>query len=95
MQNNILDAITLVNAFLATPGSSNWNPNVDINGDGIVAQLRCHNTFRPLQPTLSITVFLCVLGSKRELVGLKRYLNKNSCMFKIDKNYVERWENEG
>jgi hypothetical protein len=33
---NILDAIQLSNAFLATPGSSNWNPNADINGDGIV-----------------------------------------------------------
>jgi YVTN family beta-propeller protein len=33
---NILDAIVLGNAFLATPGSSNWNPNADINGDGIV-----------------------------------------------------------
>jgi hypothetical protein len=31
-----LDAITLGNAFLTTPGSSNWNPNADINGDGIV-----------------------------------------------------------
>jgi hypothetical protein len=36
VQNNILDAITLANAFLATPGSSNWNPNADINGDGVV-----------------------------------------------------------
>jgi hypothetical protein len=33
---NKLDAITLGNAFLATPGSSNWNPNADINGDGVV-----------------------------------------------------------
>jgi hypothetical protein len=33
---NILDAITLGNAFLATPGSSNWNPNADINGDNVV-----------------------------------------------------------
>jgi parallel beta-helix repeat protein len=33
---NILDAITLANAFLATPSSSNWNPNADINGDGVV-----------------------------------------------------------
>jgi hypothetical protein len=29
----ILDAITLGNAFLATPSSSNWNPNADINDD--------------------------------------------------------------
>jgi hypothetical protein len=33
---NILDAIILSNAFLATPGSSNWNSNADINGDGVV-----------------------------------------------------------
>jgi hypothetical protein len=33
---NILDAITLGNAFLATPGSSNWNPNADINSDNTV-----------------------------------------------------------
>ena len=33
---NILDAIMLGNSFLATPSSSNWNPNADINGDGIV-----------------------------------------------------------
>lgn len=33
---NILDAIILSNAFLATLGSSNWNPNADINGDGVV-----------------------------------------------------------
>jgi hypothetical protein len=33
---NILDAITLANAFYATPGSSNWNPNADINGDSVV-----------------------------------------------------------
>jgi hypothetical protein len=33
---NILDAIVLGNAFLATPGSSNWNPNADINGDNVV-----------------------------------------------------------
>jgi streptogramin lyase len=33
---NILDSILLSNAFLATPSSSNWNPNADINGDGIV-----------------------------------------------------------
>jgi hypothetical protein len=33
---NILDAILLANSFLATPSSSNWNPNADINGDGIV-----------------------------------------------------------
>jgi hypothetical protein len=33
---NILDAITLSNAFSTTPGSKNWNPNADINGDGAV-----------------------------------------------------------
>ncbi|MGA3192149.1 MAG: PQQ-binding-like beta-propeller repeat protein [Candidatus Bathyarchaeia archaeon] len=33
---NILDAILVSNAFLATPSSSNWNPNADINGDGVV-----------------------------------------------------------
>jgi hypothetical protein len=33
---NELDAAALGNAFLATPGSSNWNPNADINGDGVV-----------------------------------------------------------
>lgn len=33
---NILDAIAVSNAFLATPSSSNWNPNADINGDGVV-----------------------------------------------------------
>ena len=33
---NILDAILLSDAFLATPSSSNWNPNADLNGDGVV-----------------------------------------------------------
>jgi hypothetical protein len=33
---NILDSIILSNAFLATPSSSNWNPNADINGDNVV-----------------------------------------------------------
>jgi hypothetical protein len=33
---NILDAILLSNAYLATPGSSNWNANADINGDNVV-----------------------------------------------------------
>jgi hypothetical protein len=33
---NILDSIILSNAFLATPGSSNWNPNADINSDSVV-----------------------------------------------------------
>lgn len=33
---NILDAIQQSNAFLATPGSTNWNPNADINGDNVV-----------------------------------------------------------
>ncbi len=33
---NILDAIQVSNSFLATPGSSNWNPNADINSDNIV-----------------------------------------------------------
>lgn len=33
---NILDAILLANSFLATPSSSNWNPNADLNGDGRV-----------------------------------------------------------
>jgi outer membrane protein assembly factor BamB len=33
---NILDAIQVSNSFLATPSSSNWNPNADINGDGVV-----------------------------------------------------------
>jgi parallel beta-helix repeat protein len=33
---NISDAIIVGDAFLATPTSSNWNPNADINGDGIV-----------------------------------------------------------
>lgn len=33
---NILDAVLLANSFLATPSSSNWNPNADLNGDGAV-----------------------------------------------------------
>ena len=33
---NKLDATTLSDAFLATLGSSNWNPNADINGDNAV-----------------------------------------------------------
>jgi hypothetical protein len=33
---DILDAIVQGNSFLATPRSSNWNPNADINGDNIV-----------------------------------------------------------
>jgi hypothetical protein len=33
---NILDAIIFSNAFLATPSSSNWNPNADLNGDDVV-----------------------------------------------------------
>jgi len=33
---NKLDATTLSNAFLATLGNSNWNPNADINGDNAV-----------------------------------------------------------
>ncbi|MGA3191840.1 MAG: NosD domain-containing protein [Candidatus Bathyarchaeia archaeon] len=33
---NILDAITLSNAFLTTPSSAKWNPNADINGDNLV-----------------------------------------------------------
>jgi hypothetical protein len=33
---NILDAIQVSNSFLATPGSSNWNPNADINCDNVV-----------------------------------------------------------
>jgi hypothetical protein len=33
---NILDAIVLGNAFLATPASPNWNPNADINNDNAV-----------------------------------------------------------
>jgi hypothetical protein len=33
---NILDSILVSNAFLATPSSSNWNPDADINGDGVV-----------------------------------------------------------
>jgi hypothetical protein len=33
---NILDSIVLSNSFLATPSSSNWNPNADINGDNVV-----------------------------------------------------------
>jgi hypothetical protein len=33
---NKFDAITLCNAFSATPASPNWNPNADINGDGTV-----------------------------------------------------------
>jgi hypothetical protein len=33
---NILDSIILGNAFLATSGSSKWNPNADINGDNVV-----------------------------------------------------------
>jgi hypothetical protein len=33
---NILDAITLANAFLAAPDSSNWNANADVNSDGVV-----------------------------------------------------------
>jgi hypothetical protein len=31
-----LDAIILSNSFLATANSRNWNPNADINGDGVV-----------------------------------------------------------
>jgi hypothetical protein len=38
---NILDAIILSNAFLATPGSLNWNPNADLNGDDVVNILDC------------------------------------------------------
>jgi hypothetical protein len=33
---DILDAIIVSNAFLATPSSSNWNPNADINSDSVV-----------------------------------------------------------
>jgi hypothetical protein len=33
---NILDAIQVSNAFLATPSSSNWNPNADVNCDNVV-----------------------------------------------------------
>jgi hypothetical protein len=33
---NILDAILLSNAFLSTPGYSNWNPKADLNNDGTV-----------------------------------------------------------
>jgi parallel beta-helix repeat protein len=33
---NILDAIVLGNAFLATRGSPNWNPNADLNDDGAI-----------------------------------------------------------
>jgi parallel beta-helix repeat protein len=33
---NILDAIVLGNAFLATRGSTNWNPNADLNDDSTV-----------------------------------------------------------
>jgi hypothetical protein len=33
---NILDAIVLGNAFLATPTSPNWNPNADMNNDNSV-----------------------------------------------------------
>jgi hypothetical protein len=33
---NILDAIQVSNSFLATPDSSNWNPNADINSDNVV-----------------------------------------------------------
>jgi hypothetical protein len=33
---NILDAIQISNSFLATPDSSNWNPNADINSDNVV-----------------------------------------------------------
>jgi hypothetical protein len=33
---NILDAITLGNAFLTVPSSSNWNANADVNGDNVV-----------------------------------------------------------
>jgi hypothetical protein len=33
---NILDAIQVSNSFLATPSSSNWNPNADINSDNVV-----------------------------------------------------------
>jgi hypothetical protein len=39
VQNNILDAIRLANAFLATPCSSYWNPNADLNVDGVVKVL--------------------------------------------------------
>jgi parallel beta-helix repeat protein len=33
---NILDAINLGNSFLATSGSSSWNPNADINDDNAI-----------------------------------------------------------
>lgn len=33
---NILDAIQVSNAFLATPSSSNWNTNADVNCDNVV-----------------------------------------------------------
>jgi parallel beta-helix repeat protein len=33
---NILDAIKLANAFLATPDKPNWNGDADLNGDGVV-----------------------------------------------------------
>jgi hypothetical protein len=33
---NILDAIIMGNSFLATPDSSNWNPNADLNNDNAV-----------------------------------------------------------
>jgi hypothetical protein len=33
---NVLDAIIVSNAFLATPNSSNWNSNADINNDNSV-----------------------------------------------------------
>ena len=33
---NVLDAISLSNAFNSKPGDSNWYPDADINGDGFV-----------------------------------------------------------
>jgi parallel beta-helix repeat protein len=33
---DILDAISLANAFNSKPGDANWNPNADFNGDGRV-----------------------------------------------------------
>lgn len=32
---SLLDMVLLANAFGSRPGDSNWNPNADINGNGV------------------------------------------------------------
>lgn len=36
IQRVLLDAVLLSNAFGSTPSSSNWNPNADLNRDGVI-----------------------------------------------------------